>query len=619
MANSTGSWALKFPVYQIDFSAAAAGKRVAATKRKIRWRFGFPNKKALDDGLTGTDCRGEEHEINVVWSLTSGKRQVTMDGKDVHYSSSRQGILDFSFTTRGNHVIKVICHAAPPMSATPGFRQYELLVDGQSFFTMPKMYELGVKASNPYTRVPGYTGANNYSNPTSPISMGSGMASGSQGRSYVPNDYSQPTSRQEEEAELQRAIQASIEESRRHLEQKGGDDGGTAYTAPQENADLLDFGAAPSAGTAPYGQSNGDARSVASYYSAPTTYNPQPPAYNGGAQYQSPPPQQVAPGALVPSHGPPGYYNATPPPSNQFATPPPVPTAQAPAPAFASAPAPAPMYAAAPAPVYAPAYAPAPAPAYASAPAYQPQGLLSTPNQPSNDVFGLNSPPEDDPFVPKAPPQPTYQDFASTILGAYTSPSSTGSAPQTPASGTSNGFAASPQANGEGPTNGNVPHMSMNALTNTEDEVPKNSFESALKKLVNVDRIDEPAEGEVRLTMMQKEEAKKKVKKGHSTPLPPVGVGVVGSNARLAEIKSVRPGGGTLKNDTEGKIMRAPPAGLFQQGAAHGGALVVHGQGPPPLQQPMGFGVGARLPNGGLQNQQQSPYHMQQQQQPQYR
>lgn len=27
----------RFPVYQIDFTAVAAGKRVAATKRRIRW------------------------------------------------------------------------------------------------------------------------------------------------------------------------------------------------------------------------------------------------------------------------------------------------------------------------------------------------------------------------------------------------------------------------------------------------------------------------------------------------------------------------------------------------------------------------------------------------------
>jgi hypothetical protein len=31
------SKAFRFPVYQIDFSAVASGKRVAATKRRIRW------------------------------------------------------------------------------------------------------------------------------------------------------------------------------------------------------------------------------------------------------------------------------------------------------------------------------------------------------------------------------------------------------------------------------------------------------------------------------------------------------------------------------------------------------------------------------------------------------
>lgn len=50
--------------------------------------------------------------------------------------------------------------------------------------------------------------------------------------------------------------------------------------------------------------------------------------------------------------------------------------------------------------------------------------------------------------------------------------------------------------------------------------------------------------------------------------------------------------------------MNTPPPGY---GGAAGGALVVYGQGPPPLHQPMGFGVGARLPNGGFNQQQQAP------------
>ena len=48
---------------------------------------------------------------------------------------------------QGNHVIKVIAHATPPMSSNPGFRQYDLFVDGLSFFNFPKVFELGVKGN----------------------------------------------------------------------------------------------------------------------------------------------------------------------------------------------------------------------------------------------------------------------------------------------------------------------------------------------------------------------------------------------------------------------------------------------------------------------------------------
>jgi hypothetical protein len=41
--------AIQFPVYQIDFSAVAAGKRVAATKRRIRW---YVQKKIVTKELT---------------------------------------------------------------------------------------------------------------------------------------------------------------------------------------------------------------------------------------------------------------------------------------------------------------------------------------------------------------------------------------------------------------------------------------------------------------------------------------------------------------------------------------------------------------------------------------
>ena len=72
-----------------------------------------------------------------------------MDGKEIHFSNSRNNVFEYSWTMRGNHVLKILAHASPPMSPTPGFRQYDFYVDGQSFFTFPKVFRLGLAANDP--------------------------------------------------------------------------------------------------------------------------------------------------------------------------------------------------------------------------------------------------------------------------------------------------------------------------------------------------------------------------------------------------------------------------------------------------------------------------------------
>ena len=51
---------------------------------------------------------------------------------------------------------------------------------------------------------------------------------------------------------------------------------------------------------------------------------------------------------------------------------------------------------------------------------------------------------------------------------------------------------------------------------------------------------------------------------------------------------------------TSDGVMRAPPQ-LFHPDAVHAGALVVHGQGPPPIQR--GFGIGYGVPQHNYQQQ----------------
>mmetsp|Transcript_29900 Transcript_29900/g.87306 ORF Transcript_29900/g.87306 Transcript_29900/m.87306 type:complete len:586 (-) Transcript_29900:355-2112(-) len=142
------------PIYQIDMTTASTGKVVAQTKRRVRWRFGFSSREALAGGGTGTDCRGEEHEVTLIWSLTSGKRLVLMDGKEVHFSMGKptSGKFQTSWTMRGNHVLKIVAYAAPPVRNRPDFKQFELFLDGMSFFSFPRIYELGIKAGGSHAR-----------------------------------------------------------------------------------------------------------------------------------------------------------------------------------------------------------------------------------------------------------------------------------------------------------------------------------------------------------------------------------------------------------------------------------------------------------------------------------
>ena len=177
-----------------------------------------------------------------------------------------------------------------------------------------------------------------------------------------------------------------------------------------------------------------------------------------------------------------------------------------------------------------------------------------------------------------------------------------------------------PPANGQPPVTSQALTMNGYSATN-EPEEQLSELEKAMKKLVNVERIDEMPDEEYKLTMMKKEEDSKKKKKGKSQGLPPAATGVVGSNATLSDISRVKPVSTNRKfrrviftvyqsaffdflqtiaplsqvtPKTGEGVMKAPPPTAFHPDAVHAGALVVHGQGPPPIQR--GFGVGFGSP-----------------------
>ena len=169
--------------------------------------------------------------MTMVWSVTSGKRLILADGQEVHYSNSRSAVIDFSWTMRGNHVLKVIAHATAPMSADPGFRQYDFFVDGRSFFTFPKVYRLGlVGSSRAVSPRAGNIGS---------TTTGSSRMAESSGRRKSSSiaAVETPQNRDEEDAYLAEAIKASLEDQNNSSSKKAEVDNKPKVSS--EGADLL--------------------------------------------------------------------------------------------------------------------------------------------------------------------------------------------------------------------------------------------------------------------------------------------------------------------------------------------------------------------------------------------
>jgi len=135
------------PLYQVDYCAKRAGKHIAASKRRVMFRFGFSSAAAVAAGRSGTDCRGEEHEVVFVWSHVTGKRQLLVDGQEVHRSSMGLGNTEFQHSWRlaEGHRMKIIADGRPQNSWSRQ-RQFDLTLDGTSFFEFKKVYELGNSA-----------------------------------------------------------------------------------------------------------------------------------------------------------------------------------------------------------------------------------------------------------------------------------------------------------------------------------------------------------------------------------------------------------------------------------------------------------------------------------------
>ena len=146
------------PPYQINYRAKRAGKHITASKRRITFQFGFSSAEAIASGQIEGACRGEEHEVVLFWSHVSGKRELFMDGKLIHTSRGAYDNTKFQFTWGiGPHILKIV-GSFKDQSKNAAGRQFDLQLDGISFFRFLNIYQLG------QVRVKGSTSINSASN-----------------------------------------------------------------------------------------------------------------------------------------------------------------------------------------------------------------------------------------------------------------------------------------------------------------------------------------------------------------------------------------------------------------------------------------------------------------------
>lgn len=217
------------------------------------------------------------------------KKQIMADSKIVHTSANRGTTIDYTWNMKGNHIMKLAAIAATTNSNA---RQYDFFIDGQSFFNMPKVYELGLKGPiTAHSRIPGVLSRDAGNN-----------------RGY---DETGPSGRYQEQKNLERAIKASIEESQTYLSRNNTTQPVASTNvapvqptqqAPQPEVDLLNFSdstAVVPATTQSSNQWNGVASPPHNQTYATTAYGTNPPGPSfappgiAPGQYNQPPPAQT--------------------------------------------------------------------------------------------------------------------------------------------------------------------------------------------------------------------------------------------------------------------------------------------------------------------------------------
>lgn len=137
--------------YAIDFVSDASGKHIKSSKYRVMFRFGFsPNEYPVLE---------QEHVVTFSWSAVSGKAILSANGQDVHMTDNihtkRKGLISspkilHKKQAKFEHNWDLVCTDFGGQSHSLGivansgqhhYRQFDLFIDGVSYFDLPKYNE----------------------------------------------------------------------------------------------------------------------------------------------------------------------------------------------------------------------------------------------------------------------------------------------------------------------------------------------------------------------------------------------------------------------------------------------------------------------------------------------
>lgn len=81
------------------------------------------------------------------------------NGHQIYIGVNKSKVFEHIWHDKNGTQLRAIAYSTAPLSNESGSRQYDLFINGKSFFTLPKVYEIGLRGASDYAgRVPGVIG-----------------------------------------------------------------------------------------------------------------------------------------------------------------------------------------------------------------------------------------------------------------------------------------------------------------------------------------------------------------------------------------------------------------------------------------------------------------------------